>query len=137
MESGSIIIGAKLNEIQKTSDKVMLFFENPKTNESYVLTLRGLLFETSGSTLNKKVKNIQVNNTLGYRASSQLRYLKRDPQNYKQMYIQMEGSSEDNKFELLGAFRNFKISNKLHSREGNRKSIKFKVKKNDTQVENS
>ena len=52
MESSSIIIGAKLNEIQKKPDKVILFFENSRTKESYVLTLRGLLFETSGSTLN-------------------------------------------------------------------------------------
>ena len=134
MESSSIIIGAKLNEIQKKPDKVILFFENSRTKESYVLTMRGLLFETSGSTLNKKVLNIQVNKTLGYRASSQLRQLKRDPQKYKQIYIQMEGSSEENKFELLGAVRNFKISNQQHTIKPISQTVKIKVKKHANAV---
>ena len=73
--------------------------------------------------------NIQVNKTLGYRASSQLRQLKRDPQKYKQIYIQMEGSSEENKFELLGAVRNFQISNKHQTIKPISQTVKIKAKK--------
>ena len=113
MEINNAIVGSKLNEIRKKPDEVKLIFENSKTNKVYVLSFKGLLFETSGSTLNRRVKNIQFNNTLGFRATSQLRYLKRNPQNYRQMFIQMEGSNDDNKLELLGAFRNYKISQNL------------------------
>lgn len=108
MASSDVIVGAKLREIQKKSDEVTLVFE--KTHKKYFLILRGLLFETSGSALNKRVKDFQVNGHLGFRAISQLRNLNRNPDNYKQMYIQMEGSDELNKLELLGAFRNYKIS---------------------------
>jgi len=45
MELSEIIIGTKLNEIQKKSDDVKLVFEDTKTNKVYVLTFDGLLFE--------------------------------------------------------------------------------------------
>lgn len=112
MEVDNLIVGSKLSQIQKKPDEIRLIFENSKNGEGYVLRFRGLLFETNGSTINKKVKNIQFNNTLGFRATSQLRHLKRDPNNYRQIFIQMEGSNENNKLELLGAFRNYKISTK-------------------------
>jgi hypothetical protein len=111
MEINNVIVGSKLNEIRKRPDVVKLFFENLKTNKVYILSFKGLLFETSGSTLNRRVRNIQFNNALGFRATSQLRFLNRNPQNYRQLFIQMEGSN-DNKLELLGAFRNYKISSK-------------------------
>jgi len=103
------VVGTKLNEIQKRPDEVKLVFQKNDGN-TYVLTFKGLLFETSSSTLNKKVINVQLKNNLGFRALSQLRYLHRNPGNYKQLFIQMEGSSDDNKIELLGALRNYKIS---------------------------
>ena len=112
MEINSALVGAKLNQIEKKPDRIRLVFENSKTGKYYVVTFNGLLFETSGSALNRRVRAIQLNETLGMRAISQLRYLKRDPRNYRQLYIQMEGSSDDNKFELLGALRSFKISPK-------------------------
>jgi hypothetical protein len=112
MEVDNVIIGSRLSEIKKKPDEVKLVFENSKTKKSYVLSFRGLLFETSGLTLNRRVMNIQINSTLGFRATSQLRHLNRNPHNYRQMFIQMEGSNDDNKLELLGAFRNYKISPK-------------------------
>lgn len=110
MELSEIIIGTKLNEIQKKSDDVKLVFENTRTNKIYVLTFKGLLFETSNPTLNKRVKNIKLESTLGFRAISQLRQLNRNPDNYRQLFIQMEGSNENNKLELLGALRNYRVS---------------------------
>lgn len=103
MELNNVIVGTKLNEIQKKSDEVKLVFEN------HILIFKGLLFETSASTLNKRVKNVQLNNTLGFRAISQLRHLNRNPENYRQLFIQMEGSDDNNKLELLGALRNYRI----------------------------
>lgn len=78
----------------------------------YVLTFKGLLLETSAPTLNKRVKNIQLNNTLGFRATSQLRHLNKNPQNYRQLFIQMEGSDDNNKLELLGALKNYRVAHK-------------------------
>lgn len=110
MELGEIIVGTKLNEIQKKSDDVRLVFENTQTNKLYVLVFKGLLFETSSPTLNRRVKSIDLNNTLGYRAISQLRHLNRNPNNYRQLFIQMEGSNDNNKLELLGALTNYKVT---------------------------
>lgn len=109
MEINNLIIGSRLHEIQKRPDEVKLVFGNSNSPKAYVLTFRGLLFETPGILLNKKVKNIQLDNRLGFRALSHLRLLDRDPKNYKQLFIQMEGSDEDNKLELIGAIRNYKI----------------------------
>lgn len=110
MELSEIIVGTRLNEIQKKSDDVTLIFENTKTNKVYVLTFKGLLFETSNPALNRRVKNVKLNSTLGFRAIAQLRHLNRNPNNYRQLFIQMEGSNDNNKLELLGALRNYKVS---------------------------
>ncbi len=120
MEINNVIVGSKLNEIQKKPDEVKLVFENLKTNKLYILTFKGLLFETSRSALNKKVKNIQLNKTLGFRAISQLRYLNRNPENYRQLFIQMDGSNEENKIELIGALRNFTILPKRRATVGSK-----------------
>ncbi len=108
MELGDVI-GTRLNEIKKTSDDVRLVFENTRTNRMYVLSFKGLLFETSAPTLNKRVRNVQLNDTLGFRATSQLRHLNKNPENYRQLFIQMVGSNEDHKLELLGALKNYKV----------------------------
>lgn len=113
MELDNVIVGSKLSEIQKKSDEVKLVFENSKTSEAYVLTFKGLLLETSASTLNRRVKNVQLNNTLGFRATSQLRHLHRNPENYRQLFIQMEGSDDNNKLELLGILRSYRVSPRL------------------------
>ena len=110
MEINSTIIGAKLNEIQKTADEVKLFFEQSATHRVYVLTFEGLLFETSTPSLNRRVKNIELDDVLGFRAISQLRNMHKNPSNYRQLFIRMEGSTDDNKIELLGALKNYKLS---------------------------
>ena len=109
MELDQVIIGTKLNEIQKKADGIRLVFENTRTNKIYVLSFKGLLFETSNPTLNRRVKNIQLNKNLGFRALSQLRHLNRNPENYRQLFIQMEGSDDNNKLELLGALRSYTV----------------------------
>ena len=61
------------------------------------------------------------------RATNQLHYLNRDPRNYRQLYIQMEGSNDINKLELLGALRSIKISPKRKA--VSKKTIKKAAKK--------
>lgn len=124
MELSDVIIGTRLNEIQKKSDDVKLVFEDTKTNKVYILTFKGLLFETSAPTLNRRVKNIQLNNTLGFRATSQLRHLNRNPENYRQLFIQMEGSDDNHKLELLGALRNYRVSPRRQATVSNRTAAK-------------
>jgi hypothetical protein len=120
MEINNAIVGAKLNEIQKKADEVKLFFEHAATHKIYVLTFEGLLFETSTPSLNRRVKNIELDDVLGFRVIAQLRTLHKNPTNYRQLFIRMEGSTDDNKIELLGALKNYKLSQKrpktdLHS----------------------
>ncbi len=112
MEINSAIVGAKLNEIQKKADEVKLFFEHSATHKIYVLTFEGLLFETSTPSLDRRVKNIELDDVLGFRVISQLRTLHKNPTNYRQLFIRMEGSTDDNKIELLGALKNYKLSQK-------------------------
>lgn len=112
MESGKIIIGSRLTEIQKKPGAVKLVFENPESGETYTLSFNGLLFETLSPVLDKKVNHIQINGPLGFKSLTQLRYLHEDPHNYEQLFIQMKGSNDENKFELLGAVRNLKLSRK-------------------------
>jgi hypothetical protein len=119
MEVNNLIIGSKLSEIQKKPDNVKLVFENSRKGKTYFLSFDGILLETSGSSLNRRVRAIQIDNTLGFRVSSQLRHLHKNPQNYQQIFIQMEGSNEANKLELLGAFKNYKI---LSRTQGSTKS---------------
>lgn len=122
MEISEIITGSRLNEIQKKPDEIKLVFENSKANETYSLLFKGLLLETSGSALNKKVKNVQWDDALGFRVLTQLRYLRENPENYRQLFIQMEGSTDENKFELVGAVSNLKLSRRRKGRE-KRKAI--------------
>lgn len=130
MELDNVIVGATLSEIQKKSDEVKLVFENSKTSKAYVLIFKGLLFETSASTLNRRVKNVQLNNTLGFRATSQLRHLNRNPEDYRQLFIQMEGSDDNNKLELLGALRSYRMwPRRVAAISGNTIAKKNAVKK--------
>jgi hypothetical protein len=109
------IIGATLNEIQKRADAVKLVFENKKTKKAFTMTFDGFLLETAGSALEKRVKDVKINQALGFRTASQVRALRKDPHGYRQILIQMLGSTEENKLELLGAFKNYKLSSRPSS----------------------
>jgi hypothetical protein len=110
MELSEIIVGTILNEIQKKSDEIKLVFEDTILNRVYVLTFKGLLFETSSPTLNKRVKKVQLTNVLGFRALAQLQHQNLNLNHYRQLFIQMEGSNDNNKLELLGALKDYKVS---------------------------
>ena len=102
-----------MNEIQKKTDKVKLVFENKRTKKAYTMVFDGFLLETSGSALEKRVKDVQLSQVLGFRTRSQVQTLHKNPHDYQQILIQMEGSTEDYKLELLGAFRNnYRLSSK-------------------------
>jgi len=111
----TVIIGTTLSEIQKKADKVKLVFENRKTKRAFTLTFDGFLLETAGPALNKRVKDVLLSHVLGFRTASQVRSLKKDPHNYRQILIQMDGSTEEYKFELLGAFTKYKLSSKSNT----------------------
>jgi hypothetical protein len=110
--SPDIIIGATLNEIQKKADVVKLVFENKKARKLFTMTFDGFLLETAGSALDKRVKDVKINQVLGFRTVSQLRSLRKNPHNYRQIFIQMLGSTDENKLELLGAFKRYRLSSK-------------------------
>lgn len=131
MEINRTLIGTRLNQIQKLPDVIKLSFEDLKTGKRYLLSFNGLLFETSGSALNRRVKNIQLDTALGILVIHQLRYLNRNTGNYRQLYIEMEGSNEENKLELIGALRTFKIYRK---RKAVPKKSAYKIKKKISKV---
>jgi hypothetical protein len=112
---GSEVVGLTLNEIQKKPEQVKLVFQDPNEQTTYELTFDGLLFETSRTTLNHTVKDIRFEPIVGYRASSQLRSLKKKPEDYRQLFIQMSDSTDENKRELLGVYKTYKISHSKHS----------------------
>ncbi|MEP6735147.1 MAG: hypothetical protein ABJA70_06485 [Chryseolinea sp.] len=68
-----------------------------------------MLFETPNPSLNKRVSYIDLDDTLGYKAISQLQFLKKDRKKYKQLFIQMEGSNDDHKLELLGVGKDYNL----------------------------
>jgi hypothetical protein len=108
----SAIIGATLNEIQKKTDTVKLVFENRRTKKLFTMTFDGFLLETAGSALDRRVKDVKINQVLGFRTASQVRSLRRDPHSYRQILIQMLGSTDENKLELLGAFKTYRLSSR-------------------------
>jgi hypothetical protein len=101
------VIGSKLSEIQKKSDGIRLVFT--KTNHQYELFFNGLLFETPYPTINKKVRMAKLNRVLGFKATTQLRREHKNPKDYKQLYIQMEGSDDENKIELVAALKDYDL----------------------------
>jgi hypothetical protein len=134
MEVSDVIVGTRLNEIHKKLNQVKLVFENEATSEIIVVAFEGLLLETSTPSLNHRVHIFSLTPGLGFRTTSQLRHLKQDPKHFRQLFIAMEGSTEENKSELLGAISNLKVSRrtksrvkKLPSAEAKRKVVRKKI----------
>ncbi len=109
MKLDNIIIGSELSQISKTSDKVKLVFKNFEAGNNIILVFHGLVFETTISALNKKVKRIELRNVLGFKAVVQLGYQGIDPNGYKQLLMEMEGSSSENKIELICVLKDYKM----------------------------
>lgn len=105
----SVVVGATLNEIQKKTDHVKVVFENKALGRIFTMSFDGFLLETAGSALDKRVGDVKISRVLGFRTRSQVKSLGKDPGDYQQLLIQMEGSSDGYKLELLGAFKNYKI----------------------------
>jgi hypothetical protein len=102
--------GFKLIEIRKTGDKINLIFKRSGHSQKIELSFKGLLFETSTSAITKQVERIDLKNVLGFKAITQLRHQKLNPSEYKQLLIQMEGSSEEYKIELICVFKEYKLT---------------------------
>lgn len=102
------IVGTKLVEIKKKDSTITLYFES--TEHKDVFQFDGLIFESPLSPVNKTVKSAEINNYLGIKALSQLRYENKDPFEYKQLLIQMENKSEEWKTELICVFKKVKIT---------------------------
>lgn len=110
------IIGTRLVEIKKKDSAISLYFENRDHKD--VFQFDGLIFETPLTSVNKKVKLAEINNNLGIKALSQLRYENKNPFEYKQLLIQMENQSDEWKTELICVFKKIKITKRalVHSR---------------------
>jgi hypothetical protein len=107
-----IIVGTTLNEIQKKSDHVKVVFVNRKEGRTFTMSFDGFLLETAGSALDKRVSDVKISQVLGFRTASQVRSFGKAPHDYRQLLIQIEGSTDDHKLELLGAFKNYKITSR-------------------------
>jgi hypothetical protein len=103
------LIGTELIEIQKINTQVQLIFRDRRVNTKIALAFRGLLFESISSVLNKKVQNIEIKYTLGFKALTQLRFLNEDVSHYGELLIQMKGHTEEFKMELICVSTEFKF----------------------------
>lgn len=112
MELESTIIGLKLIEINKNIDDIKLIFEDTNSNVAYLLTFKGYLFETGFVALNKRVENARLRRILGFKAVTQLRYEGENPSDFKQLFIQMEGSEDENKIELISVFKEYTLTSR-------------------------
>jgi hypothetical protein len=95
------IVGLELIEINKKRVQIDLIFRDRRTNRKFVLSYKGFLFETPNPVLNKKVQRIELNNTPGFKAITQLRFQGINPMAYKELLIQMESSTNEHKVELI------------------------------------
>ena len=113
MELATIITGQKLIEIQKGVNLIKIVFENNLDQSNTILSFQGYLFETNISVLNRKVEYANLRNTLGFKAVAQLRYDKQDFTAFKQLLIQMEGTDDENKIELIAVFKSYTINENI------------------------
>ncbi len=110
MELEKKITGFKLVEIQKGIDLIKLAFENELDHNAIVLSFKGYLFETNISVLNRKVEYANLRKVLGFKAVAQLRFDHQDISKFQQLLIQMEGTDDENKIELIAVFNNYSLS---------------------------
>ncbi|MHA8055519.1 hypothetical protein VR611_06195 [Aquirufa nivalisilvae] len=104
------IIGFKLTEIQKTYNLITLFFNKRGTNEKIKLSYEnGLLFETTTPVINRKVTNVNLKSVLGFKAITELRNQSTNPNDFRQLLIEMEGSTSEYKIEIICVFRKHKL----------------------------
>jgi hypothetical protein len=130
----TIIVGMTLEEIQKKPDLVKVVFENKRTRQTVTLSFDGVLLETGGSSLNKRVEDLKINQVLGFRTSTQLLSQRKNPQRYRELLIRMEGSTDDYKLELVGAFLPGKITLKSAASSAGKFKTKTTVAKKKTTV---
>jgi hypothetical protein len=130
----TIIVGTTLEEIQKKPDLVKVVFENKRTRQTLTLSFDGVLLETAGSSLNKRVEEVKINQVLGFRTSTQLLSQRKNPQKYRELLIRMEGSTDDYKLELVGAFMQDKITLKSNASSAGKSKTKTPVAKKKTTV---
>ena len=108
------LVGYKLTEIQKTRFEIKLLFKRQGVGEKLILSFDGFLFETPSPAINKKVQRIEVKNVLGFKALTELRHQKLNTADYKQLLIEMEGSTGDYKIELIGVFKKNHLSTMIN-----------------------
>ena len=104
------LIGYKLQEIRKTGNQVRLSFNNRQLHKEVELSFTGFLFETSMLATNRNVSSIELGSATGFRAITLLRREQLNPNEYRQLFMQMSGSSEENKIELICVFKSYRLS---------------------------
>jgi len=112
MELEKKITGFRLVEIQKGVGLIKLAFENEADHSLVVVSFDGYLFETNISVLNRKVEYANLRKVLGFKALAQLRFDNKNISDYQQLLIQMEGTDDENKIELIAVFKSFSLSEK-------------------------
>lgn len=110
MELREDIIEFKLLKITKTGQSIKLKFFNPKKNKNMQLAYDGFLFETPSIMFyDKSVKKTFYSKNLGFKAITQLRHFNYNVEEYYQLLIVLDGSTDDFKQELTCVFKNYSI----------------------------
>jgi hypothetical protein len=95
-------------------------------NSSIVLTMHkdgvrisvafdGVLFQTGTSVVGNKIAEFDLSETPGFKCWNELQRLGKNPSEYDQLYIRMEGSTEQNKIELLCGCKNIRVQDSMSS----------------------
>ncbi len=103
------LTGLKLIEITKQINQSTLIFEG-KNEKKFILTFEGTVFETINSSLGKKVQYSNTTSNLGFKGICYLRKDSKNIEEYQQLFLQMDGDSNDeNKTELICIVKNCKF----------------------------
>lgn len=102
------LTGLKLIEITKQINQSTLIFEG-KNEKKFVLTFEGTVFETINSSLGKKVQYSNITNTIGIKGIYYLGKANKSWGEYQQLFLEMEGSNDENKTELICIVKNCKF----------------------------
>ena len=101
--------GYRLKEIIKRNHKNILLFRKQGSHEKIELFFDGLLFESTSPVANKKVHQVFLEDTLGFRALTELRHQNLNIREYKQLLLKMEDSTNDYKVELICVFKKHRL----------------------------
>lgn len=109
MELRENIIGFSLLQINKMGGTVKIKLHDPLQKRNLQLVFEGLSFETPALLLNQRISRTDLSRTLGFKAISQLRYMGYNTDDFMQLLIVLEKSTDAFKQEIICVFTKYSL----------------------------